>query len=196
VLSVRWLRAARLRLGWRVRGLAGARPTGRWLAGSTRPRSPRPGPLLSAGRSRPGPGAPRPPTRPRGSPAPGTCATGYAACSAPHPRSARTALTLGLAGAILAADLAAAACQVLRASPAWASLLPCLAGFGYLGWRPAWARTPGPGPRPAQPAGRDSVADSLWHPGRAGRRAGSGGLPGFGASRTALPRLRNPAWHG
>jgi Zn-dependent protease with chaperone function len=61
---------------------------------------------------------------------------------APRPRSARCALTLGLAGAVLAAGLAAATCQVLHASPAWSSLLPCLAAFGYLGWRPAWARTP------------------------------------------------------
>ena len=47
-----------------------------------------------------------------------------------------------MAGAVLTAGLAAAACQVLQAGAAWSGLIPCLAGFGYLGWRPAWARSP------------------------------------------------------
>jgi len=60
---------------------------------------------------------------------------------APPARSARSTLSLSLAGAILTAALAAAACQVLHAGVAWSGLIPCLAAFGYLGWRPTWART-------------------------------------------------------
>jgi Zn-dependent protease with chaperone function len=69
-------------------------------------------------------------------------------------RSARSALALGLAGAVLTAGLAAAACQLLHAGAAWSGLIPCLAGFGYLGWRPTWARAVrGPATPPAH-AGR------------------------------------------
>ena len=66
-------------------------------------------------------------------------------------RSARSALSLGLAGAILTGGLAAAACQLLHAGAAWPGLIPCLAAFGYLGWRPTWAR---PGRGPATPPAR------------------------------------------
>ena len=59
---------------------------------------------------------------------------------APPARGARRALALGLAGAVLTAGLAAAACQLFNAGAAWSGLIPCLAGFGYLGWRPTWAR--------------------------------------------------------
>jgi len=72
----------------------------------------------------------------------------------PPARSARSALSLGLAGAILTAGLAAAACQLPHAGAAWPGLIPCLAGFGYLGWRPTWARAVrGPAAPPAR-AGR------------------------------------------
>jgi len=60
---------------------------------------------------------------------------------APSARSAHTATGLALAGAVLTGGLAAAACQLLHAGAAWSGLVPCLAAFGYLGWRPAWART-------------------------------------------------------
>jgi len=60
---------------------------------------------------------------------------------APPARSARCTLSLGLAGALLTAGLAAAACQLLHTGAVWSGLIPCLAAFGYLGWRPAWART-------------------------------------------------------
>jgi len=73
---------------------------------------------------------------------------------APPSRSARSALSLGLAGAVLTGGLAAAACQALHAGAAWPGLIPCLAAFGYLGWRPAWARAVrGPATPPAR-AGR------------------------------------------
>ena len=67
---------------------------------------------------------------------------------APPARSARSTLSLGLAGAVLTGGLAAAACQLLHTGATWAGLIPCLAAFGYLGWRPAWAR-PGRSPVPA-----------------------------------------------
>ena len=70
-------------------------------------------------------------------------------------RSARSALSLGLAGAILTGGLAAAACQLLHAGAAWSGLIPCLAAFGYLGWRPAWTRPPAR-PRARRRAGRGS----------------------------------------
>ena len=76
----------------------------------------------------------------------------------PPARSARSALSLGLAGAILTAALAAAACQLLHADAAWSGLIPCLAAFGYLGWRPAWART-ARGPVPAR--GRAGITTCL-----------------------------------
>jgi hypothetical protein len=60
---------------------------------------------------------------------------------APPARSARSTLSLALAGAILTAGLTAGACQLLHAGAAWPALLPCLAAFGYLGWRPAWTGT-------------------------------------------------------
>jgi len=60
---------------------------------------------------------------------------------APPARSARSALSLGLASAIMTGGLAVAACQLLHVGAAWSGLIPCLAAFGYLGWRPAWART-------------------------------------------------------
>ena len=62
--------------------------------------------------------------------APGACAT----------------LILRLAGALLTFALASAACQALHASAEWSGLVPCLAAFGYLGWRPTWRggrRSPG-----------------------------------------------------
>ena len=78
---------------------------------------------------------------------------------APPARSARSALALGLAGAVLTGGLAAAACQLLHAGPAWPGLIGCLAAFGYLGWRPAWARGPalaGRARQPGDPAGLGS----------------------------------------
>jgi len=72
---------------------------------------------------------------------------------------ARSALALGLAGAVLTGGLAAAACQLLHAGPAWPGLIGCLAAFGYLGWRPAWARGPalaGRARQPGDPAGLGS----------------------------------------
>jgi Zn-dependent protease with chaperone function len=60
---------------------------------------------------------------------------------APPARGARCALSLALGGAVLTGGLAAAACQLLHAGFAWSGLIPCLAAFGYLGWRPTWART-------------------------------------------------------
>ena len=51
---------------------------------------------------------------------------------------ARATLILRLAGALLIFALASAACQALHASTEWSSLVPCLAAFGYLGWRPTW----------------------------------------------------------
>jgi Zn-dependent protease with chaperone function len=73
----------------------------------------------------------------------------------PAAGGARCALVLGLAGALLTAGLALAVCQVLRAGVAWPGLIPCLAAFGYLGWRPAWARNHWHGSRPAPAAGPD-----------------------------------------
>ncbi|HEY2576144.1 MAG TPA: M56 family metallopeptidase [Streptosporangiaceae bacterium] len=58
----------------------------------------------------------------------------------PGPRRAGAALTLGLVGGSLTAGLAIVTCQLLNASAPWTTMLPALAGFGYLGWRPAWAR--------------------------------------------------------
>ena len=78
---------------------------------------------------------------------------------APPARSARSALALGLAGAVLTGGLAAAACQLLHAGPAWPGLIGCLAAFGYLGWRPAWARglaLAGRARQPGDPAGLGS----------------------------------------
>jgi Zn-dependent protease with chaperone function len=60
---------------------------------------------------------------------------------APPARNPRSTLSLALAGAVLTGGLAAAACQLLHAGPAWPGLIGCLAVFGYLGWRPAWTRT-------------------------------------------------------
>ncbi|HLX52026.1 MAG TPA: M56 family metallopeptidase [Streptosporangiaceae bacterium] len=57
----------------------------------------------------------------------------------PHPRRAGAALTLGLVGGSLTAGLAVVTCQLLNASAPWTTMIPALAGFGYLGWRPAWA---------------------------------------------------------
>ncbi len=56
----------------------------------------------------------------------------------PPARGARTALTLPLAGALLTFALAWATCQALHASSQWTAMIPCLAAFGYLGWRPTW----------------------------------------------------------
>ncbi len=56
----------------------------------------------------------------------------------PPARGTRAALALPLAGALLTFALAWAACQALHASSPWTALLPCLAAFGYLGWRPNW----------------------------------------------------------
>ncbi len=56
----------------------------------------------------------------------------------PSAPAVRAALTLRLAGALLTFALAWAACQALHASSEWSALVPCLAGFGYLGWRPTW----------------------------------------------------------
>ena len=81
---------------------------------------------------------------------------------APPARRARSALSLGLAGAVLTGGLAAAACQPLHAGAAWPGLIGCLAAFGYLGWRPAWtrgARSPalaGGTRQPGDPAGQGS----------------------------------------
>jgi Zn-dependent protease with chaperone function len=58
----------------------------------------------------------------------------------PAAAGARCSLALGLAGALLTAGLALTSCQALRAGIAWPGLIPCLAAFGYLGSRPAWAR--------------------------------------------------------
>ncbi len=56
----------------------------------------------------------------------------------PSAPAVRAALTLRLAGALLTFALAWAACQALHASSEWSALVPCLAGFGYPGWRPTW----------------------------------------------------------
>jgi hypothetical protein len=71
----------------------------------------------------------------------------------PRPRRARTALALGLVGAGLAGALAEASCLLLHAGSGWTAVLPCLATFGYLGWRPAWARPGRPGRGAARSAG-------------------------------------------
>jgi Zn-dependent protease with chaperone function len=86
----------------------------------------------------------------------------------PPARSARSALALGLAGAVLTGGLAAAACQLLHAGAAWPGLIGCLAAFGYLGWRPAWTRPPAR-PRAGRRAGRGS--------GTAGMSPRDGGQP-------------------
>jgi hypothetical protein len=76
----------------------------------------------------------------------------------PPARSARSALSLALAGAVLTGGLALAACQLVHAGATWSGLIPCLAAFGYLGWRPAWARgarrpaLAGPAAQPGDPA--------------------------------------------
>jgi Zn-dependent protease with chaperone function len=59
----------------------------------------------------------------------------------PHLRraGATLTLTLGLVGGSLTAGLAIITCQLLHADAPWTTTLPSLAGFGYLGWRPAWA---------------------------------------------------------
>jgi Zn-dependent protease with chaperone function len=57
-------------------------------------------------------------------------------------RPARASVALGLVGAALTATLAAATCEALHADVAWASVVPCIVGFGYLGWRPTWAAFP------------------------------------------------------
>ena len=87
---------------------------------------------------------------------------------APPARSARSALALGLAGAVLTGGLAAAACQPLHAGAAWPGLIGCLAAFGYLGWRPAWTRPP------ARPSAR-----------RAGGSGGAGMPPRAGGQPLA-----------
>jgi Zn-dependent protease with chaperone function len=58
----------------------------------------------------------------------------------PRPRRARASLALGVAGAVIIAALASATCQALHAGISLSSVIPCLVGFGYLGWRPTWAR--------------------------------------------------------
>jgi hypothetical protein len=60
-------------------------------------------------------------------------------------------LALSLVGTSLVAGLALAACLLLHADPGWTTLLPCLAAFGYLGWRPAWALRGHPEPVPGTP---------------------------------------------
>ncbi len=63
------------------------------------------------------------------------------------PPAAGATLILRLAGVLLTAALAWAACQGLHAGAPWPALIPCLAVFGYLGWRPTWSgsrRHPGP----------------------------------------------------
>lgn len=64
------------------------------------------------------------------------------------PPAAGATLILRLAGVLLTAALAWAACQGLHAGAPWPALIPCLAAFGYLGWRPIWSggrRHPAPG---------------------------------------------------
>lgn len=61
----------------------------------------------------------------------------------PHRPRTRSTLLLGLAGALVAASLSWITCQALHADASWSSLFPCLAGLGYLGWRPTWRRTRG-----------------------------------------------------
>jgi len=56
----------------------------------------------------------------------------------PRAPGGRATLILRLAGALLIFALASAACQALHASAEWSGLVPCLAAFGYLGWRPTW----------------------------------------------------------
>jgi hypothetical protein len=91
---------------------------------------------------------------------------------APPARSAHTATGLALAGAVLTGGLAAAACQLLHAGAAWSGLVPCLAAFGYLGWRPAWARTArSTVPVPDRPAWRPLTGP--FRPARAGHGHGS-----------------------
>jgi Zn-dependent protease with chaperone function len=58
----------------------------------------------------------------------------------PHPPRAGAALALGLVGGSLTAGLAVVTCHLLNASAPWTTMVPAFAGFGYLGWRPAWAR--------------------------------------------------------
>ncbi len=82
---------------------------------------------------------------------------------APPARSARSALALGLAGAVLTGGLAAAACQLLHAGAAWPGLIGCLAAFGYLGWRPAWTRPPAR-PSASRRAGRGSGDPGMTPP--------------------------------
>jgi hypothetical protein len=90
-------------------------------------------------------------------------------CEPSDSASSIAAAALGLAGAVLTGGLAAAACQLLHAGPAWPGLTGCLAAFGYLGWRPAWTRPPAR-PRASRLAGRGSGnagrAWASWRPRR------------------------------
>jgi hypothetical protein len=109
---------------------------------------------------------------------------------APPARRARSTLSLALAGAVLTGGLAAAACQLLHTSTAWSGLIPCLAAFGYLGWRPAWSRSGTGRSRPAEGRRPDRAGFARPGPG-----AGTAAATGMDAGacrrphRQASPRL-------
>jgi Zn-dependent protease with chaperone function len=133
--SYRWLPPARLAWTRLRRDLEAAADDEAAAAAGTAP-------LLSALAKAALAAAASPPPAP-GSPAPAFAEPAdlrYRVHRLQHPsaRGTRAALTLPLTGALLTFALAWAACQALHASSQWTALIPCLAAFGYLGWRPTW----------------------------------------------------------
>jgi beta-lactamase regulating signal transducer with metallopeptidase domain len=133
--SYRWLPPARLAWTRLRRDLEAAADDEAAAAAGTAP-------LLSALAKSALAAAASPPPAP-GSPAPAFAEPAdlrYRVHRLQHPsaRGTRAALTLRLTGALLTFALAWAACQALHASSQWTALIPCLAAFGYLGWRPTW----------------------------------------------------------
>lgn len=65
----------------------------------------------------------------------------------PHRRGvgATLTLTVSLVGGSLTVGLADITCLLLHADAPWTIMLPSLAVFGYLGWRPVWERRTRPG---------------------------------------------------
>ena len=95
-----------------------------------------------------------------------------------HPAPARALLTFALAWA---------ACQALHASSQWTALIPCLAAFGYLGWRPTWRAWPGAAApradgeeRPVPPVHLEPQQTLKADPGRATYDSPAPGKPGPG----------------